>query len=185
MKKKIQLVNKGQKKALCYSALIVLTESQAKKLSCEQLIKQIDNMAIDMAIEWAVEISGNYEVLVISRTTFSPIEEEMLSDLEKTSHEFVQALDKLELPIPDETHEPEDAPCPSHAVDAKGEQKLEFVKELLHDINLQDEDEEHVIGGQILCYGPKDIPFPLRWGKISSDLLREMCELYIAAHENG
>lgn len=177
MKKRICIVSKGNKKALCYTALIVLTDSQAQKLANESLLKQIDNVAIDLAVEWAVEVSGNYEVLAISRTTFSPIEEEMLKDIEKTAHEFLANVDKMELPKP----EPE---CPAHSVDSEEEQKLEFVKELLHDINLPDEDEEHVIGAQILKYGPKDFPFPIPWGKISSDLLKEMCELYIKAHEN-
>lgn len=173
MKKRICIVSKGNKKALCYTALIVLTDSQAQKLASESLLKQIDNVAIDLAVEWAVEISGNYEVLVVSRTTFSPIEEEMLKDIEKTAHEFLANVDKLELPKP----EPE---CPSHAVDVEEESVLEFVKKLLHDINLPNGDEDHVVGAQILEFGPKH----LTWGKISSDLLREMCELYIKAHEN-
>jgi len=176
MKKRITIVSKGNKKALCYTALIVLTDSQAQKLASESLLKQIDNVAIDLAVEWAVEVSGNYEILAISRTTFSPIEEEMLKDIEKTAHEFLANVDKLELQKP----EPE---CPSHSVDEEKEHELEFVKELLHDINLPDEDEDHVIGGQILKYCPKDFPFPLPWGKISSDLLKEMCELYIANHD--
>lgn len=180
MKKRIQLASKGQKKALCYSALTVLSTSQAEKLACEELIKQIDNMSVDLGVEWAVEIHGNYEVLVVSRTTFSPIEEEMLSDLEKTAHEFLANVDKLELP--EDKKEPE---CPAHAVDSEEERKLEFVKELLHDINLPDEDEEHVIGAQILSYGHKNCPFTLPWGKISSDLLKEICQLYLDTHDKS
>ena len=89
MKKRITIVPKGNKKALCYAALAILTKSQAEKLSNESLLKQFDNMAIDMAIEWAIEMSGDYEILVISRTTFSNVEEEMLKDIEKTAHEFL------------------------------------------------------------------------------------------------
>ena len=183
MKKRITIVPKGNKKALCYAVLVILTKSQAEKLSNESLLKQLDNMAIDMAIEWAIEMSGDYEILVISRTTFSNVEEEMLKDIEKTAHEFLSNVDKLELPKV--LKEPE---CPSHEDANLTEEKretIDFVKTLLHDINLPEEDEDHVIGGQILCYGPKDIPFPLQWGKISSNLLKEMCELYLAAHENN
>lgn len=178
MKKRINLVQKGNKKLLCYTALVVLTKSQAEKLADESLIKQIDALSNDLNVYWAVEISGDYEIAAISRTTLTGvIGEEMLSSLEKVAHEFIQAIDKMEIPAP----EPE---CPSHEERTEEEHQLEFVKELLHDVSLPDEDEERVIGGEILAYGPKSCPFPLAWGKISSDLLKEMCELYIKAHEN-
>lgn len=183
MKKRICIVSKGNKKALCYTALIVLTDSQAQKLANESLLKQIDNVAIDLAVEWAVEVSGNYEILAISRTTFSPIEEEMLKDIEKTAHEFLANVDKMELPKP----EPE---CPSHESDSKekvqDEEKKakQFIHELLNDLDLPIEHEHHIIGAQILCTGPMEIPFPLPWGRMSRRLIKEMCQLYLAAHEN-
>lgn len=138
MKKRITIVSKGNKKALCYTALIVLTDSQAQKLASESLLKQIDNVAIDLAVEWAVEVSGNYEILAISRTTFSPIEEEMLKDIEKTAHEFLANVDKLELQKPEP--EPE---CPSHEntdktenADETNAEKLAFVDSLIKDEEL-------------------------------------------------
>lgn len=186
MKKRITIVSKGNKKALCYTALIVLTDSQAQKLANESLLKQIDNVAIDLAVEWAVEVSGNYEILAVSRTTFSPIEEEMLKDIEKTAHEFLANVDKMELQKP----EPE---CPSHESD--GEEKvqdvernktLEFVKKLLNDMNLPLDDDRHVCGAMIIDTTTHPVLIgPTCWGNISYDLLKEMCELYIKAHENG
>jgi hypothetical protein len=183
MKKRITIVSKGNKKALCYTALIVLTDSQAQKLASESLLKQIDNVAIDLAVEWAVEVSGNYEILAISRTTFSPIEEEMLKDIEKTAHEFLANVDKMELPKP----EPE---CPSHESDneeekAQDAETLEFVKKLLNDINLPHEDDRHVCGALIIDTTTHSVFVePTCWGKMNHDLLKEMCELYIKAHEN-
>lgn len=183
MKKRITIVSKGNKKALCYTALIVLTDSQAQKLANESLLKQIDNVAIDLAVEWAVEVSGNYEILAISRTTFFPIEEEMLKDIEKTAHEFLANVDKMELPKP----EPE---CPSHE-DAAQEEKaqdaetLKFVKKLLNDMNLPSDNAHHVCGALIIDTSTHPIcPELTGWGRMSYDLLKEMCELYIKAHEN-
>lgn len=183
MKKRITIVSKGNKKALCYTALIVLTDSQAQKLASENLLKQIDNVAIDLAVEWAVEVSGKYEILAISRTTFSPIEEEMLKDIEKTAHEFLANVDKLELPKPEPTclaDESEDEKKKSQDAET-----LKFVKELLHDINLPREDDRHVCGALIIDTTTCSIFVePTCWGNMSYDLLKEMCELYIKAHEN-
>ena len=179
MKKRITIVPKGNKKALCYAALAILTKSQAEKLSNESLLKQFDNMAIDMAIEWAIEMSGDYEILVISRTTFSNVEEEMLKDIEKTAREFLSNVDKLELPKV--LKEPE---CPSHESEEEEMTNKQFVEKLLHDLELPKENADHVIGAQILCIGSKSLPFPLPWGKLGYDTLQEMCQLYLAAHEN-
>lgn len=183
MKKRITIVSKGNKKALCYTALIVLTDSQAQKLASESLLKQIDNMAIDLAVEWAVEVSGNYEILAISRTTFSPIEEEMLKDIEKTAHEFLANVDKLELQKPESTclaDESDDEEKKSQDAET-----LEFVEELLHDINLPHENDSHVCGALIIDTTTHSAFVESTcWGHMAYDLLKEMCELYINVHNH-
>jgi len=175
MKKRINLVQKGNKKLLCYTALVVLTKSQAEKLASESLIKRIDALSKDLNVDWAVEISGNYEIAAISRTTSAgAIEEEMLASLEKVAHEFMQAIDKMEMPLPEPALEQE---CPSHEDESKKEEEtIEFVKTILKKaipnertrINMM----EMVIPG---LYVPA--------GSISRTLLGEMCELYLKAHE--
>lgn len=165
------------KKAMCHAECIVLTNSQYDKLTCDELAKRVDGIAKDFHVDWSIECNGNVNIINITRTTTATIDDAFCHKLEMDATNFMSAIDKLELSKP----EPE---CPAHAVDSEEEQKLEFVKELLYDINLPDEDEEHVIGARILKYGPKNFPFPLPWGKISSNLLKEMCELYLVAHEN-
>lgn len=177
MKKRITMVSKGSKKALCYTALIVLSETQAKKLESPELVKTADNIAVDLGVEWAVEVSGNYDILSVSRTTFSPVDEEMLKDIEKVAHEFLAAVDKLEC-------EPE---CPSHeSTDEKETVEKQFVEKLLHDLNLPLDNDSHVCGALIVDRTTSIFcPEITGWGKISYDLLKKMCELYIKAHENN
>lgn len=178
--RRVSLTTKGNKKVMLLTQLITLTGSQEQKLNCEPLLPELEKIAKKLEIDWAVELSANieYGTLAVSRTHENEIGNCEFNSIEKAAKEFLNAVDKLELQKP----EPK---CPSHAVDAEEEQKLEFVKELLHDINLPDEDEDHVIGAQILCYGPKQCPFPLPWGKISSELLREMCKLYLDTHDKS
>jgi len=174
MKKRITLVSKGNKKALCYAALIVLSESQAKKLANDELIKLIDNAAIDLGIEWAVELSGNYEILAVSRTTFSPIEEEMLKDIEKTAHEFICVVDKLDVP----SNEPE---CPSHEdanlTDETEEQRVKFAKDLLN-LSIPDKKDSYAIMHEII---PGTVSATI--GNISRTMMKEMLELYLSNHD--
>lgn len=171
--KKISLVTSQGKKMMCCAELIVLTELQYEKLADDKFAKQIDSIAKDLKIDWAIDVveTEKKKILNITRTTQNVIDDEFYHDLEIAAANFMSAIDKLE--------DKEEEQCPSHE-----NTDLTFVETLLHDINLPKEDENHVIGGQILCHGPKDIPFFLPWGKISSSLLKEMCELYLAAHEN-
>ena len=179
MKKRITMVSKGSKKALCYTALIVLSETQAKKLESPELVKTADNIAVDLGVEWAVEVSGNYDILSVSRTTFSPVDEEMLKDIEKVAHEFLAAVDKLEY----DKKEPE---CPSHPSNDEEEMaEKQFVEKLLNDINLPSDNVHHVCGALIVDTTTHPVcPELTGWGRLSYKLLKKMCELYLAAHEN-
>lgn len=179
--KKISLVTSQGKKQMCCAELIVLSESQYEKLTDDYFAKQIDAIAKDLHVDWAIDVTSNANVLNITRTTANVIDDAFYHDLEIASTNFMSAIDKLEYKKPID-----EAECPSHEeVNEEKEKTIDFVKELLHDINLPDEDENSVIGGQILRYGPENFPFPLPWGKISSELLKEMCELYLAKHDKS
>lgn len=165
----------------CVTILFPLGDKDSEsvqKLDCESLQQRLNEIARDLHCEYAVRLNGSTATAEIAFQHQGMITDQDEHDYEVKAINFMSEVDKLELQKPE-------SECPSHAVDAEEEQKLEFVKELLHDINLPDEDEDHVIGARILKYGPKNVPFPLPWGKISSDLLKEMCQLYLDTHDKS
>lgn len=174
--RKTTLVTLQGKKAMCHAECIVLTDSLYEKLTCDELAKRVDGLAKDFHVDWSIECNGNVSIINVTRTTTDIIDDAFCHKLEMDATNFMSAIDKLELPKPE--HE-----CPSHENNEEMS-TTDFVKELLYDLNRPEKDEEHVIGAQVLCYGPKECPLPLPWGKISPDLLKEMCKLYLAAHEN-
>lgn len=176
--RRVSLTTKGNKKAMLLTQLITLTGSQEQKLNCEHLLPELEKIAKKLKIDWAVELSANieYGTLAVSRTYESEIGNCEFSSIEKAAKDFLNAVDKLELPKP----EPE---CPSHESCEEEMTKKQFVEKLLHDLELPKENEDYIIGAQILCTGPMEIPFPLPWGRMSRRLLKEMCELYLKERE--
>lgn len=159
--------------------LIILTASQHEKLENEQLRQKIDNIAKDMRISsWVVENNGNVFVAAIGKEFESVIGSEEMHEVEIAATNFMGAIDKLELPTDPAEDDMKD-PNLIHFDDGE----LGFVKSLLADLNLPREHEDSIVGAQILCYGPKNSPFFSRWGKMCHGTLKEMCELYIKAHE--
>ena len=176
--KKISLVTSQGKKQMCVAELIVLSESQYEKLTDDCFAGRIDAIAKDLHIDWAIDVTSNANVLNITRTTTEIVDDAFYHDLEIASANFMSAIDKLHYEKPVSEGE-----CPSHENANLTDEK--FVETLLHDIDLPKEDEDHVIGGQILCRGPKCSPLPMPWGEISPELLKEMCELYLKAHDKS
>ena len=177
--RRIQLTTKGNKKVMLLTQLVTLTGSQEEKLNCEQLLPELERIAKMLAIDWAVELSANieYGTLAVSRIHENEIGNCEFNSIEKAAKEFLSAIDKLKLPKP----EPE---CPSHEDSEEEMTTKQFVEKLLHDLELPKEDADHVIGAHIICMGPKSLPFLLPWGQLGYDVLKEMCKLYLAAHEN-
>lgn len=168
--KKISLVTSQGKKQMCCAELIVLSESQYEKLTDDCFAKQIDAIAKDLHIDWAIDVTSNANVLNITRTTANVIDDAFYHDLEIAATNFMSAIDKLELQKP----EPE---CPSHEeTNEEEEETIDFVKTLLEKaipnerirINLM----EMIVPG---LYVPA--------GSISRTLLGEMCQIYLKAHE--
>lgn len=177
--RRVSLTTKGNKKVMLLTQLITLTGSQEQKLNCEALLPELEKIAKKLEIDWAVELSANieYGTLAVSRTYESEIGNCEFSSIEKAAKDFLSAVDKLEL----RKSEPE---CPSHEDSEEEMTTKQFVEKLLHDCELPKEDADHVIGARVMCIGPKSLPFPLPWGKLGYDILKEMCKLYLAAHEN-
>lgn len=173
--RKISLVTSQGKKMMCVAELIVLTNSQYEKLTCDDLAKRVDGLAKDFHVDWSIECNKNANIINVTRTTSDVVDDAFCHQLEIDATNFMSSIDNMELPKP----EPE---CPSHE-DNEEMSVTDFVNTLLSDLKLPENHEEHVIGAQVLCYGPEICPIPLPWGKISPDLLKEMCELYLKAHE--
>ena len=161
----------------------VLTDSQFQKLKCNALIDQINAMCKDLHIEgrFVEEIcNGNVKRSVITKMT-DFFDNKTAHDLEMKHISFLSAIDKLELPAQDEENEEEDGEDDTEFFDE--DKTTEFVKIMLHDLNLPDDDDESIIGALVM--GTMIDPLFARlttWGKISHDLLKEFCELYLKAH---
>lgn len=184
--RKTSLVTVQGKKMMSYAELIILSDSQHKKLALyemgkrlaglEELRKSIDNLAKALHVNWSIENNENVYIICIERTTADSIDDAKYHDLEIAATNFMSAIDKLELP--EEKKEPE---CPSHA----SNDDLEFVKNLLNDLNLPLDDDSHVCGALIIDTTTHPFcPELTGWGKMSYNLLKEMCQLYIKAHDH-
>lgn len=187
--KKTSLVRVQGKTMMSYAELIVLSDSQHKKLALyemgerldglEELRESIDNLAKDLHINWSIESNGNVHIICIERTTTDPIDDAKYHYLEIAAANFMSTIDKMELPK--EKNEPE---CPSHESDDEEMSEKQFVEELLHDLNLPSGNVSHVCGALIIDKTTHPFcPELTCWGRMSYDLLKKMCELYLAAHE--
>lgn len=168
--KKISLVTSQGKKQMCVAELIVLSESQYEKLMDKRLAKQVDSIAKDLHVDWAIEETGNANILGISRTTADVVDDAFYHDLEIASINFMKDVDKLQLST--------EAECPSHEDATKNQENVEFVKALLKEVvpnkNMR------VIVAEIV---PSFIPGTcIRKATISTDLLREMCKIYLESY---
>ena len=176
--KKISLVTSQGKKQMCCGELIILSEPQYEKLTDNHFAKQIDSIAKDLHVDWSIDVTSNANVLNITRTTTNVIDDAFYHDLEIASANFMSAIDKLEY-----NNEQE---CPSHEEENdKEEKRVQFVKGILRDMTKPEIPEREIIGADIKCMGPAYLPFAIDWGGMSGELLKEMCELYLAKHDKS
>lgn len=129
MEKRFQILDE---KTMECTVLVVLTNSEVDILECPDLRSQIDNIAKDLHVRWAIEINGNVTHAAISKVLGPIGTSQEAHALEIKATNFMSAVDKLTLPVFDKedcpTHEPanEDA-----EVLAK---ELEFVKGIKEDL---------------------------------------------------
>ena len=130
MEKRFQIIDE---KTLECSVLVVLAPTETAIMESPDLRQQIDNIAKDLHVRWAVETNGNITQACISKL-FSPIATSSdAHQLEVIATNFMSAINKLTLPAFDE------AACPTHEPaneDAEVlAEELEFMKELKDDID--------------------------------------------------
>lgn len=172
------LVTAQGKKQICCETTIELNDEQFEKLTDDTLAKRVDSIVKELHIDWEINVQSGKNILSVTRTTTGPIDDEYRHNLEIAATNFMSAIEELK----DEKHLDE-AECPSHEEENdKEEKRIQFVKGILQDMAKPEIPERQVIGADIICTGPACIPFPLKWGKMSGELLKEMCELYLAAH---
>lgn len=152
------------------SALVVLTESERKKLENKDLEKTITNVAKELHVDWAVEVSDNVAIAVISKQFGSVVGSTQEYEVEIAASNFMTAVSKLELPD-------EQKPEPSQL-----EEDLNFCKEVLK--GFDETEEEFGILGAMLLTGLEDGCVQLPCGKIGRSLLRKMFESFIKVHSN-
>ena len=158
------------KNALC-EAVVVLTDSQFEKLENPELLPRIEAAAKDLHVEFAVEKNGNVALCVVGTIQKWPIDSTDMHNAEINATNFMSFVDDLEV------EEDKD--------DEKMSQK-DFVKKLLEDMDLPKTNNRHVCGALIVdmdCICTPMILDGMEWGRMSYGLLKEMCQLYLKAHE--
>lgn len=156
--------------------LIVLTGSQLQKLENKDLRSRIDGLAGNFHLDWAVETNGNVHIAALSRMCGPVVGSEETHQIEIDATNFMSGIDKMELPLIEFDKAEED--------DMQAMKPLEFVKKLLSDMNLPSDNDRHVRGAMIVDTTTHLLfAAPTCWGNLAYDTLKEMCELYIKAHE--
>lgn len=175
--RRTSLVTVQGKKTMSYAELIVLSDSQRKKLTLytmgkrlaglEELRKNIDNLAKDLHVNWSIENNGN-ALICIERTTTDPIDDAKYHDLEMAAANFMSGIDKLEL----SKEEPE---CPSHEdADETNAEKLAFVDSLIED---EEEIRKNFRGIDVMA-PYKEMPFAESLCRMTLDTWFEILKTY-------
>ena len=157
--------------AMEVSALVVLTDSEFKILDSkdDNIRKRVDAIADDMAVRWAVEESGNQHIGSVSRTFGPVVGHNERHEMELIAGKFMEAIRDINLPTIDEPKGPHE--------------EVEFVKRILHDMDLPMGDDRHIVGAIIVdCSTIPLCPDITCWGHMGYNLLKKMCELYLEAN---
>lgn len=164
------------KSALC-EAVVVLTESQLEKLENPELLPRIEAAAKDLHVDFSVEKNDNVALCIIGTTQKWPVDSTDMHNAQINAINFMSFVDDLEV------ENDENALAPENQEPSKTK---ELVQALLKDLNLPKEDGDHVIGAIVVDIDSSKFGLLLPgmgWGRIGHDLLKEMCELYLKAHE--
>lgn len=173
MEKRFQILDE---KTMECTVLVVLTDSEVDILECPDLRSQIDNIAKDLHVRWAIEINGNVTHAAISKVLGPVGTSAEAHALEIKATNFMSAVDKLTLPVFENdcpTHEPANEEAEVMA------EELDFVKSLK-------EDSDSVRGAFI---APMDMPLSLAvlldaaW-IISHETLMRMIDAYLEKYEH-
>lgn len=149
--------------------IVTLTESQRQKLECSSLAKEVDSLCKDLHIEsWEVRNNGNVATHAIM-CEMDRYDDETQNRLGRTHHEFLQAVDKMQLP---EKVQDQDE-C-----EQVNQDDVAFVKELLK----RYDNEPRILGATLMIDIP-DIPFAVPDGRISGSLLKDLFVTYLERYD--
>ena len=128
-----------------------------------------------MEVESDPESHDHMKLVVIGINMPWPVDDISMHDAEIKAVNFMSAIDNL---MNDDL-----APAQENQESSK---EKDVVKKLLEDINLPITDRRHVRGALILdmdSVGLPLIPPSIAWGHLGYNTLKEMCQLYLKAHE--
>ena len=149
--------------------IVTLTESQRQKLECSSLAEKVDALCKDLHIEsWEVRNNGNVATHAIM-CEMDRYDDETQNRLGRTHHEFLQAIDKMELSKP----LPEQNKC-----EAVNQDDVRFVKQLLEEY----ESEPRTVGAALMAEIP-GIPITVESGMISTSLLKDLLVTYLERYD--
>lgn len=148
--------------------IVTLTESQRQKLECSSLAEKVDALCKDLHIEsWEVRNNGNVATHAIM-CEMERYDDETQNRLGRIHHEFLQAVDKMEL----------SKPLPKNECVAVNQGDVAFVKEVLDGYDKEPE----IIGAALMIEIP-GIPIPVQCGKISRSLLKDLLVTYLERYD--
>lgn len=178
MEKRIQVIDG----TIVISTLIVLTASEFNTLENEKARKRIDSIAKDLNVQWAVETGGNISTCAISRPYGVVVGHNEMHEMELVADKFMQAIREIKQLLTKEKEKEPECPAQENA-DDEGIKDVEFVKRMLHDMNLPRSNKRSIMGAIIVDTSTSPLlPDITCWGHMSYGLLREMCEIYLEAH---
>ena len=167
------------------TAVMYLTQedqSLLEKLENPEYRKQIDAIAKDMHINWAVIKAHDNENLnlEVSRTFDYTVTVTDRFDVKKACAEFAEKVSMLTLPAFDE------AACPTHEPaneDAEViAERLAFCKKVREDMD--DVEDFHVIGAILAARYKDHLDVAINVGRIGTALLKELLDLYIEKYDH-
>jgi hypothetical protein len=179
------------KDEIVLTVLIVLTDSQKDKVENKDLQEQIENIAADLKVSYAVEVNGNVAQLALSRS-YSPVVYDLMEvtkNLVKVSEKFIESVTALEINSPKANIEKkrvnrakkinDDVPYKEFKEDS------EFIKKVLNEL-----DNKQLNGSRELMHcdiiakhnikiGDEVIQVPAPCGTISKQTLRRLLMVYL------
>lgn len=148
--------------------IVTLTESQRQKLESSSLAKEIDALCKDLHIEsWEVRNNGNVATHAIT-CELDDYDDETQNRLGRTHHEFLQAVDKMEL----------SKSLSENKCEKVNQDDVTFVKELLEGY----ESEPRIVGAAVMAELP-GIPVAVQCGTISTSLLKDLLVTYLERYD--
>lgn len=167
MEKRFQIIDD---KSMECTVLIVLTQSEQMLLESKDLLPQIENIAKDLHVRWAIEATNNVVQLAVSKLIGPIGTSKDAHELEITATNFMSAVNKLTLPFDEEKKEEEGW----EGDDLNKDDELKFVNSIFDNI-------KEARGAMILHKGipPVILAVTEKGTVIGHYCLKRMCKAYL------